>query len=160
MIQIGKIYADRYRVIKEIGRGGMANVYLAEDTYLDNRQIAIKILRSNFENDSLAIARFQREAYAMSELNHPNIVGISDVGDADDQQYIVMEYIDGLTLKQYINEHAPLANEEVVRIASEILVAMDLAHRSGIIHRDLKPQNILITKDGTAKVTDFGIAKA
>ena len=160
MIQIGKIYADRYRVIREIGRGGMANVYLAEDTYLDNRQVAIKILRSNFENDSLAIASFQREAYAMAELNHPNIVGISDVGDADDQQYIVMEYIDGLTLKQYINEHAPLANEEAIRIGDEILAAMALAHSSGIIHRDLKPQNILITKDGTAKVTDFGIAKA
>ena len=160
MIQIGKIYADRYRVIREIGRGGMANVYLSEDTYLDNRQVAIKILRSNFENDSLAIARFQREAYAMAELNHPNIVGISDVGDADDQQYIVMEYIDGLTLKQYINEHAPLANEEAIRIGDEILAAMALAHSSGIIHRDLKPQNILITKDGTAKVTDFGIAKA
>ena len=160
MIQIGKIYADRYRVIREIGRGGMANVYLAEDTYLDNRQVAIKILRSNFENDSLAIARFQREAYAMAELNHPNIVGISDVGDADDQQYIVMEYIDGLTLKQYINEHAPLANEEAIRIGDEILAAMSLAHSSGIIHRDLKPQNILITKDGIAKVTDFGIAKA
>ena len=160
MIQIGKIYADRYRVIKEIGRGGMANVYLAEDTYLDNRQVAIKILRSNFENDSLAIARFQREAYAMAELNHPNIVGISDVGDADDQQYIVMEYINGLTLKQYINEHAPLANEEAIRIGDEILAAMALAHSSGIIHRDLKPQNILITKNGTAKVTDFGIAKA
>ena len=160
MIQIGKIYADRYHVIREIGRGGMANVYLAEDTYLDNRQVAIKILRSNFENDSLAIARFQREAYAMAELNHPNIVGISDVGDADDQQYIVMEYIDGLTLKQYINEHAPLANEEAIRIGDEILDAMALAHSSGIIHRDLKPQNILITKDGTAKVTDFGIAKA
>lgn len=160
MIQIGKIYADRYHVIREIGRGGMANVYLAEDTYLDNRQVAIKILRSNFENDSLAIARFQREAYAMAELNHPNIVGISDVGDADDQQYIVMEYIDGLTLKQYINEHAPLANEEAIRIGDDILAAMALAHSSGIIHRDLKPQNILITKDGTAKVTDFGIAKA
>ena len=160
MIQIGKIYADRYHVIREIGRGGMANVYLAEDTYLDNRQVAIKILRSNFENGSLAIARFQREAYAMAELNHPNIVGISDVGDADDQQYIVMEYIDGLTLKQYINEHAPLANEEAIRIGDEILAAMALAHSSGIIHRDLKPQNILITKDGTAKVTDFGIAKA
>ncbi len=160
MIQIGIIYVDRYHVIREIGRGGMANVYLAEDTYLDNRQVAIKILRSNFENDSLAIARFQREAYAMAELNHPNIVGISDVGDADDQQYIVMEYIDGLTLKQYINEHAPLANEEAIRIGDEILAAMALAHSSGIIHRDLKPQNILITKDGTAKVTDFGIAKA
>ena len=160
MIQIGKIYADRYHVIREIGRGGMANVYLAEDTYLDNRQVAIKILRSNFENDSLAIARFQREAYAMAELNHPNIVGISDVGDADDQQYIVMEYIDGLTLKQYINEHAPLAHDGATRIGDEILAAMALAHSSGIIHRDLKPQNILITKDGTAKVTDFGIAKA
>ncbi|GFH41821.1 putative serine/threonine-protein kinase PknB [Lactococcus hodotermopsidis] len=160
MIEVGKIYADRYRVRREIGRGGMANVYLGEDTYLDNRQVAIKVLRSNFENDSIAIARFQREAYAMAELNHPNIVSISDVGDADSQQYIVMEYVDGLTLKQYINEHAPLANEEVIRIGDEILAAMALAHSSGIIHRDLKPQNILITRDGTAKVTDFGIAKA
>ncbi|WEV61053.1 Stk1 family PASTA domain-containing Ser/Thr kinase [Streptococcaceae bacterium ESL0729] len=160
MIQVGKLFAERYLVMKEIGRGGMANVYLAEDTFLDNRLVAIKVLRSNLENDSIAIARFQREAYAMSELNHPNIVGISDVGDVDNQQYIVMEYIDGVTLKQYIKEHAPLSNDEAIHYISQILSAMKLAHERGIIHRDLKPQNILISKSGDAKVTDFGIAMA
>ena len=99
MIQIGKIFADRYRIIKEIGRGGMANVYQGEDTFLGDRLVAIKVLRSNFENDDIAIARFQREAFAMAELSHPNIVGISDVGEFESQQYIVMEFVDGMTLK-------------------------------------------------------------
>ncbi|AYG00944.1 Stk1 family PASTA domain-containing Ser/Thr kinase [Lactococcus allomyrinae] len=160
MIQIGKIFADRYRIIKEIGRGGMANVYQGEDTFLDNRKVAIKVLRSNFENDDIAIARFQREAFAMAELSHPNIVGISDVGEFENQQYIVMEFVDGLTLKQYINEHAPLSNEEAIEITTEILSAMEMAHSHGIIHRDLKPQNVLVSHNGTVKVTDFGIAKA
>ncbi|BDM76684.1 Stk1 family PASTA domain-containing Ser/Thr kinase [Lactococcus garvieae] len=160
MIQIGKIFADRYKIIKEVGRGGMANVYQGEDTYLDNRQVAIKVLRSNFENDNIAIARFQREAFAMAELSHPNIVSISDVGESENQQYIVMEYVDGMTLKQYINEHAPLSNDEAVNITSEILSAMECAHNHGIIHRDLKPQNVLLSQSGNVKVTDFGIAKA
>ena len=160
MIQIGRIFADRYRIINEIGRGGMANVYLAEDTILDNRKVAIKVLRSNFENDKIAIARFQREAFAMAELSHPNIVGISDVGEFDNQQYIVMEYIDGMTLKRYINEHAPLTNEEAISITTAILSAMEMAHSHGIIHRDLKPQNVLVSSSGEIKVTDFGIAKA
>jgi serine/threonine protein kinase len=160
MIQIGKIFADRYKIIKEVGRGGMANVYQGEDTYLDNRQVAIKVLRSNFENDNIAIARFQREAFAMAELSHPNIVSISDVGESESQQYIVMEYVDGMTLKQYINEHAPLSNEEAVNITTEILSAMECAHTHGIIHRDLKPQNVLLSQSGNVKVTDFGIAKA
>lgn len=160
MIQIGKIFADRYRIIEEIGRGGMANVYKGEDTFLDNRKVAIKVLRSNFENDTIAIARFQREAFAMAELSHPNIAGITDVGESDKQQYIVMEYVGGGTLKQYINEHAPLSNEEAIEITMEILSAMEMAHSHGIIHRDLKPQNVLVTEDGTVKVTDFGIAKA
>lgn len=160
MIQIGKIFADRYRIIKEIGRGGMANVYQGEDTFLGDRLVAIKVLRSNFENDDIAIARFQREAFAMAELSHPNIVGISDVGEFESQQYIVMEFVDGMTLKQYINQNAPLANDEAIEIITEILSAMDMAHSHGIIHRDLKPQNVLVSSSGTVKVTDFGIAKA
>ena len=160
MIQIGKIFADRYRIIKEIGRGGMANVYQGEDTFLGNRQVAIKVLCSNFENDDIAIARFQREAFAMAELSHPNIVGISDVGEFENQQYIVMEYVDGMTLKQYIIQKAPLSNDEAIEITTEILSAMDMAHSHGIIHRDLKPQNVLVAQSGTVKVTDFGIAKA
>lgn len=160
MIQIGKIFADRYKIIREIGRGGMANVYQGEDTFLDNRMVAIKVLRSNFENDDIAIARFQREAFAMAELSHPNIVGISDVGEYENQQYIVMEFIDGMTLKQYINGHAPLSNDEAISITTEILAAMEMAHSHGIIHRDLKPQNVMVSKSGAVKVTDFGIAKA
>ncbi|PCS00475.1 Serine/threonine protein kinase PrkC [Lactococcus fujiensis JCM 16395] len=138
----------------------MANVYQGEDTFLDNRKVAIKVLRSNFENDNIAIARFQREAFAMAELSHPNIVGISDVGEYENQQYIVMEFIDGMTLKQYINENAPLSNDEAISITMEILSAMEMAHSHGIIHRDLKPQNVLVSNSGAVKVTDFGIAKA
>lgn len=160
MIQIGKLFADRYQVSKEVGRGGMANVYQGEDSFIDHRKVAIKVLRPNFENDSIAIARFQREAFSMAELSHPNIVAITDVGESDNQQYIVMEYVNGPTLKQYIKEHAPLSNEEAINIATEILSAMQMAHSHGIIHRDLKPQNILMTDKGVAKVTDFGIAKA
>ncbi|OFI50001.1 hypothetical protein BG261_10175 [Floricoccus tropicus] len=160
MIRVGKMFVERYMVIKEIGRGGMANVYLAEDRFLDNRLVAIKVLRSNFENDSIATARFQREAYAMSELTHPNIVGISDVGDIDKQQYIVMEYVAGKTLKEYIKEKGHLSNDEAIHFTSQILSAMQMAHDRGIIHRDLKPQNILVSEEGDAKVTDFGIAMA
>ncbi|MDR0299632.1 MAG: Stk1 family PASTA domain-containing Ser/Thr kinase [Streptococcaceae bacterium] len=160
MIQIGYLFADRYQIIKEIGRGGMANVYLATDNFLDNRPVAVKVLRPNFENDVLAIARFQREAYAMSELAHPNIVGILDVGDFENQQFIVMEYVDGITLKQYIKRNAPIGNSDAVEKASGILSAMAVAHNRGIIHRDIKPQNILISNTGEVKVTDFGIAKA
>lgn len=160
MIQIGQLFADRYTVLKEVGRGGMANVYLGEDTFIDHRKVAIKVLRPNFENDSIAIARFQREAFSMAELSHPNIVSITDVGEADGSQYIVMEFVDGPTLKQYIKEHAPLSNEEAINITTEILSAMQMAHGHGIVHRDLKPQNILMSTNGTAKVTDFGIAKA
>ena len=160
MIQIGKIFAGRYRIIKQIGRGGMADVYLAKDLILDGEEVAVKVLRTNYQTDPIAVARFQREARAMADLDHPHIVRITDIGEEDGQQYLAMEYVAGLDLKRYIKEHYPLSNEEVVRIMGQILLAMRLAHTRGIVHRDLKPQNILLTPDGTAKVTDFGIAVA
>ena len=160
MIQIGKIFAGRYRIVKQIGRGGMADVYLAKDLILDGEEVAVKVLRTNYQTDPIAVARFQREARAMADLDHPHIVRITDIGEEDGQQYLAMEYVAGLDLKRYIKEHYPLSNEEAVRIMGQILLAMRLAHARGIVHRDLKPQNILLTPDGTAKVTDFGIAVA
>ena len=160
MIQIGKIFAGRYRIVKQIGRGGMADVYLAKDLILDGEEVAVKVLRTNYQTDPIAVARFQREARAMADLDHPHIVRITDIGEEEGQQYLAMEYVAGLDLKRYIKEHHPLSNEEAVRIMGQILLAMRLAHTRGIVHRDLKPQNILLTPDGTAKVTDFGIAVA
>ena len=160
MIQIGKIFAGRYRILKQIGRGGMADVYLAKDLILDGEEVAVKVLRTNYQTDPIAVARFQREARAMADLDHPHIARITDIGEEEGQQYLAMEYVAGLDLKRYIKEHRPLSNEEAVRIMGQILLAMRLAHTRGIVHRDLKPQNILLTPDGTAKVTDFGIAVA
>lgn len=160
MIQIGKIFAERYRIVKQIGRGGMADVYLAKDLILDGEEVAVKVLRTNYQTDQIAVQRFQREARAMADLDHPNIVRISDIGEEDGQQYLAMEYVAGLDLKRYIKENAPLSNDVAVRIMGQILLAMRMAHTRGIVHRDLKPQNVLLTPDGTAKVTDFGIAVA
>ena len=160
MIQIGKIFAGRYKIIQQIGRGGMADVYLARDLILDGEEVAVKVLRTNYQTDPIAVARFQREAKAMADLDHPNIVRIMDIGEEDGQQYLAMEYVAGLDLKRYIKENAPLSNEEAVRLMGQILLAMRLAHTQGIIHRDLKPQNVLLTADGNAKVSDFGIAVA
>jgi len=126
----------------------------------DGEGVAVKVLRTNYQTDPIAVARFQREARAMADLDHPHIVRITDIGEEDGQQYLAMEYVAGLDLKRYIKEHYPLSNEEAVRIMGQILLAMRLAHTRGIVHRDLKPQNILLTPDGTAKVTDFGIAVA
>lgn len=160
MIQIGKIFAGRYKIIKQIGRGGMADVYLAKDLILDGEEVAVKVLRTNFQTDPIAVARFQREAKAMAELDHPHIVRITDIGEDDGLQYLAMEYVAGQDLKEYIKQNAPLSNREAVRIMGEILLAMRLAHTRGIVHRDLKPQNVILTPNGSAKVTDFGIAVA
>lgn len=160
MIQIGKIFAGRYRIVRQIGRGGMADVYLAKDLILDGEEVAVKVLRTNYQTDQIAVQRFQREARAMADLDHPNIVRISDIGEEDGQQYLAMEYVDGLDLKRYIKEHAPLSNDVAVRIMGQILLAMRMAHTRGIVHRDLKPQNVILTSSGIAKVTDFGIAVA
>jgi eukaryotic-like serine/threonine-protein kinase len=156
---IGKRLNGRYKVINSIGGGGMANVYLARDMILD-RDVAVKVLRPDFSDDEDFIRRFHREAQAATSLNHPNIVSIYDVGEEDNIFYIVMEYIDGTTLKQYIQRHGPLSNEEVVNIMIQLTSALEHAHDNHIVHRDIKPHNILIDENGIVKVTDFGIAVA
>ncbi|MDM8212532.1 Stk1 family PASTA domain-containing Ser/Thr kinase [Enterococcus hirae] len=159
MIEIGSTLNGRYKILGMIGSGGMANVYLAEDLILD-REVAVKVLRFDFQNDAAAIRRFQREARAASELVHPNIVSVYDVGEEDGLQYIVMEYVDGMDLKRYLQTHYPLPYDEVVDIMEQIISAVEEAHAHQIIHRDIKPQNILIDKNGVVKITDFGIAVA
>lgn len=159
MIEIGKLVNGRYKVIASIGSGGMANVFLAHDLILD-RDVAIKILRFNFQNDQTAIRRFQREALAATELVHPNIVSVYDVGEESGMQYLVMEYVKGMDLKRYIQTQSPIAYDKIVDIMQQILSAVSLAHAYGIIHRDLKPQNILMDQTGVVKIADFGIAIA
>ncbi|MFB7302175.1 Stk1 family PASTA domain-containing Ser/Thr kinase [Heyndrickxia sporothermodurans] len=156
---IGKRISDRYKIISMIGGGGMANVYLARDIILD-RDVAIKILRLDFANEQEFIHRFQREAQSATSLNHPNIVNIYDVGEEDDIYYIVMEYVDGMTLKQYIQQYHPISVEKALDIMQQLVSAISHAHEHQIIHRDIKPQNILIDHDGIVKITDFGIAMA
>ena len=150
---------DRYEIIKSIGEGGMANVYLAMDTFLD-RKVAVKVLRGDLSTDEKFIRRFQREAYNASALSHPNIVEMYDVGEDNGTYYIVMEYIEGRTLKQLLKKRGNLTTPEVVDIMLQLTDGIAYAHDKYIIHRDLKPQNIMISDDGKIKITDFGIAVA
>ena len=159
MIVRGQKINDRYKIIRTIGEGGMANVYLAHDTIL-NRDVAVKVLRGDLADDEKFIRRFQREAIAASSLTHPNIVEIYDVGEDDGNYYIVMEYVDGKTLKNLIKKRGALTLPEVVDIMLQLTSAIACAHESFIIHRDIKPQNVLILDNGVAKITDFGIAMA
>ena len=159
MIAKGQKINDRYEVIRSIGEGGMANVYLGYDTILD-RNVAIKILRGDLSNDEKFVRRFQREALSASSLAHPNIVEVYDVGEDDGLYYIVMEFIDGITLKQLLKKRGSLTLSETLDIMSQLTDGMSHAHDSYIIHRDLKPQNIMIKDDGQIKITDFGIAMA
>lgn len=156
---IGKRLNDRYKIISLIGGGGMANVYLARDIILE-RDVAVKVLRLDFANDEQFIKRFRREAQAATSLNHEHIVSIYDIGEEEGVYYIVMEYVRGATLKQYIQQYAPLPVEQALRIMDQLTSAIAHAHENGIIHRDIKPQNILLDEDGNVKVTDFGIAVA
>lgn len=158
-METGKKLSGRYRIIRSIGSGGMANVYLAHDLILD-REVAVKVLRLDFRNDEDTIRRFKREALSATELVHPNIVGIYDVGEENDTQYIVMEYIKGMDLKDYIKNQFPIPYRKVLDIMGQILSAVDYAHQNHLIHRDLKPQNILMDENGVVKITDFGIAVA
>ncbi|MCP1143998.1 Stk1 family PASTA domain-containing Ser/Thr kinase [Lysinibacillus endophyticus] len=154
---IGKRINDRYKILQLIGGGGMSNVYLAHDIIL-NREVAVKILRYDASNEEEFHRRFQREALSATSLLHPNIVSIYDVGEDGDMHYIVMEYVKGKTLKQYINEFSPLSPSRSVQIMKQLTSAIAHAHENQIIHRDIKPQNILMDQDGNIKVTDFGIA--
>lgn len=159
MITKGQKINERYEIIRAIGEGGMANVYLGYDTILD-RNVAIKILRGDLSNDEKFVRRFQREALSASSLAHPNIVEMYDVGEDDGLYYIVMEYVDGKTLKQLLKKRGNLTLSEAIDIMLQLTDGMRHAHDSYIVHRDLKPQNIMIKDDGQIKITDFGIAMA
>ena len=159
MIVKGSKINDRYQIIKTLGEGGMANVYLAHDTILD-RNVAVKVLRGDLANDEKFVRRFQREALSASSLSHPNIVEMYDVGEDDGQYYIVMEYVDGMTLKQVLKKRGHLSVTEVVDIMLQVTDGMAHAHDAYIIHRDIKPQNIMILSNGMIKITDFGVATA
>jgi len=156
---IGKILGKRYEILEKIGGGGMALVYKAKCRLL-NRFVAVKILRPEFISDEEFINKFEKESQAAASLSHPNIVNIYDVGTDNEVHYIVMEYVDGKTLKKYIKEKGFLQNDEVIKISKQIALALQHAHNNHIVHRDIKPHNILITEDGRVKVTDFGIARA
>lgn len=159
MIAKGYLLGDRYRIIDTLGEGGMANVYLAKDIILQ-RKVAVKMLRFDLQKDPQTVQRFQREALSTSELSHPNIVSVFDVATDHGTPYMVMEYVDGPNLKQYIQDHSPLPLTQVISIMDKILSAVSLAHQHNVIHRDLKPQNILMDQHGTIKIADFGIALA
>ena len=155
---INTLFDGRYRILRKLGAGGMANVYLAEDEEL-GRRVAIKILNDRYANDELFIERFRREAKSAAGLSHPNIVSIYDRGQAEGTYYIAMEVIEGRSLKELILTRGPLPIAHAIAYALEILDALRFAHRHGIIHRDVKPHNILIGGE-RLKVTDFGIARA
>lgn len=159
MVNVGTMIAGRYEVIEKIGTGGMADVYRAKDHRL-NRFVAVKILKNEYSEDMKFVAKFRQEAQAIACLSHPNIVGVYDVGEENDMHFFVMEFVDGITLKKYIERNGKLSVREAVGISLQIANGLEAAHANHIIHRDIKPQNILISKDGTAKVSDFGIAKA
>ena len=155
----GKLLGSRYEIIEKIGNGGMATVYRAKCHVL-KRDVAVKILRDEYTTDNEFIRRFNIEAQSVASLTHPNIVSVYDVGHEDNLYYIVMELVKGKTLKEIIVEDGALGWKWSAKIAIQIASALEMAHRNNIIHRDIKPHNIIITEDGIAKVTDFGIAKA
>ena len=159
MLSKGQKINNRYEIVKNIGEGGMANVYLANDTILE-RKVAVKVLRGDLSADDKFIRRFEREALSVSNLSHPNIVEVYDVGVEEGSHYIVMEYIDGKTLKQLLKKRESLTLSEVIDIMTQLTDGISHAHESYIIHRDIKPQNIMIEDDGRVKITDFGIAMA
>lgn len=159
MITKGQKINDRYQIIRSIGEGGMANVYLAYDTILD-RNVAVKVLRGDLAEDEKFVRRFQREAISASSLTHPNIVEMYDVGEDDGKYFIVMEYLEGTTLKSLVKKRKNLTLAEVIDIMLQLTSGVACAHESYIIHRDIKPQNVLILENGLVKITDFGIAMA
>src|SRR5438874_6587223 len=156
---IDSVFDGRYRIIRKLGAGGMANVYLAEDQEL-GRRVAIKILNERHANDDQFVERFRREAQNAAALAHPNIVSIYDRGEAEGTYYIAMEYLEGRSLKELILSRGPAPVSVAIDYARQILSALRFAHRNGIVHRDIKPHNVLVDAEGRLKVTDFGIARA
>ncbi len=150
---------DRYQITSHIARGGMADVYDGRDTLL-NRKVAIKVLHSQYSADEAFVKRFRREAQAAANLSHPNIVGIYDWGQAQNTYFIVMELVDGRSLRDVLKSEGALLARRATEITAEVAAALSVAHQAGLVHRDVKPGNILLAKDGTVKVTDFGIARA
>lgn len=159
MVKIGMMIGDRYEILEKIGTGGMSDVYKAKCHKL-NRFVAVKVLKQEFSENANFVSKFQTEAQAAAGLAHPNIVNVYDVGEENGIHYIVMELVEGITLKKYIEKKARLSYKEAVSIAIQVSMGIEAAHNNHIIHRDIKPQNIIISKDGKVKVTDFGIAKA
>lgn len=159
MIKIGMIIGDRYEILEKIGTGGMSDVYKAKDHKL-NRLVAVKVLKQEFSENANFVSKFRVEAQAAAGLAHPNIVNVYDVGEENGIYFIVMELVEGITLKKYIEKKARLSVKEAVSIAIQVCMGIETAHNNHIIHRDIKPQNIIISKEGKVKVTDFGIAKA
>lgn len=159
MIKIGMVIGDRYEILEKIGTGGMSDVYKAKDGKL-NRHVAVKVLKQEFSENANFVSKFRTEAQAAAGMMHPNIVNVYDVGEEDGIYYIVMELVEGITLKKYIEKKARLSIKETISIAIQVSMGIEAAHNNHIIHRDIKPQNIMISKDGKVKVTDFGIAKA
>ena len=159
MLNTGTFLADRYEILEKIGAGGMSDVYKAKDHVL-GREVAVKVLKEEFAEDTGFVSKFRSEAQSAAGLEHPNIVNIYDVGSEDGRYYIVMEYVEGITLKTYIEKKGQLNYKEVISIAIQVGRGIEAAHKKNIIHRDIKPQNIMISKEGKVKVTDFGIAKA
>ncbi len=159
MIKIGMLIGDRYEILEKIGTGGMSDVYKAKDHKL-NRFVAVKVLKQEFSENTNFVSKFRSEAQAAAGLMHPNIVNVYDVGEENDIYYIVMELVEGITLKKYIEKKARLSVKEAISIAIQVSMGIEAAHNNHIVHRDIKPQNIMISKDGKVKVTDFGIAKA
>lgn len=159
MLEIGSFLSDRYEILSKVGAGGMSDVYKAKDHIL-SRFVAIKVLKQEFSEDSSFVTKFRAEAQSAAGLEHPNIVNIYDVGSENGLYYIVMEYVEGITLKTYIEKKGQLSFKESASIAIQVARGIEAAHNKNIIHRDIKPQNIIISTDGKVKVTDFGIAKA
>ena len=159
MLEIGSFLSDRYEILSKVGAGGMSDVYKAKDHIL-SRFVAIKVLKQEFSEDSSFVTKFHAEAQSAAGLEHPNIVNIYDVGSENGLYYIVMEYVEGITLKTYIEKKGQLSFKESASIAIQVARGIEAAHNKNIIHRDIKPQNIIISTDGKVKVTDFGIAKA
>ena len=159
MLNKGKLIGGRYEIISLVGSGGMADVYNAVDNRL-SRQVAIKVLKEEYSSDKNFVMKFRAEAQSAAGLSHPNIVNVYDVGEDEGLHYIVMELVEGITLKKFVERKGKLELKEAVGIAIQIAQGMEAAHANHIIHRDIKPQNIIISKEGKVKVTDFGIAKA